>query len=54
MIGKLTEVGSFTTRIEVTNKSDDSAEALEEKLRNRLAALLPKVIEVETVLPKTT
>ena len=51
MLGTLTEVGSFTERIEITKK-DVSVNELEERIRAKLASLLPKVIEVETVLPK--
>ena len=51
LVGSLTEVGSFTERIEITKK-DVSANELEERIRAKLATLLPKVIEVETVLPK--
>ena len=52
MLGSLTEVGSFTERIEITKK-DVSASELEERIRSKLSSLLPKVVEVETVLPKT-
>jgi hypothetical protein len=51
MLGSLTEVGSFTERIEITKKETSFAE-LEERLRTKLSALLPKVVEVETVIPK--
>lgn len=51
LVGKLTEVGSFTERIQVT-KVDASADELTERLRSKLSALLPKVVEVETVAAK--
>jgi hypothetical protein len=51
LIGNLTEVGSFTERIEITKK-DASSQELEDRLRSKLASLLPKVIEVETLEPK--
>lgn len=51
LIGKLTEVGSFTTRIEVT-QATQTADDVTEKLRAKLKALLPKVVEIETVEPK--
>lgn len=51
MLGKVTEVGSFTERIEV-KKVDATADELTERLRAKLAGLLPKQIEVETVTPK--
>lgn len=51
LIGKLTEVGSFTERIEITKK-DASTDELEARIRARLASFLPKTVEVETVQPK--
>jgi hypothetical protein len=48
MIGSLTEVGSFTERIEVTRKNED-ADIIEERLRAKLKSLLPPVMEVQTV-----
>lgn len=51
MLGKLTEVGSFTERIEV-KKIDATADELTERLRAKLTSLLPKVVEVETVALK--
>jgi hypothetical protein len=51
LVGKLTEVGSFTERIQVT-KIDATTDELTERLRARLTSLLPKTIEVETVTPK--
>jgi len=51
MMGKLTEVGSFTERIEV-KKIDASADELTERLRAKLAGLLPKVVHVEDVEAK--
>lgn len=53
LLGTLTEVGSFTERIEVTKK-DASSQELVDKLRSKLAGLLPKVVEVQTVEPKPT
>ena len=53
MLGDITEVGVFTERIEITKK-DVSANELEERIRAKLSSLLPKVIEVETVLPKSS
>jgi hypothetical protein len=52
LVGKLTEVGSFTERIEV-KKIDATADELTDRLRSKLVTMLPKVIEVETVTPKT-
>lgn len=51
MVGKLTEVGSFTERIEITKKDATSSE-LEERIRAKLNSLLPKTIEVETIAMK--
>ena len=51
MLGNVTEVGAFTERIEITKK-DASAEELTDRIRAKLAALLPKVIEVQDVSPK--
>lgn len=51
LTGKLTEVGSFTERIQVT-KVDATADELTERLRAKLTSLLPKTVEVETVTPK--
>ncbi len=51
LVGKLTEVGSFTERIQVT-KIDATTDELTERLRAKLTALLPKTIEVETVAVK--
>ena len=48
LTGKLTEVASFTDRTEVIHKNA-SADEIEEKIRAKLANLLPKVIEIETV-----
>lgn len=50
LIGKLTEVGSFTTRIEVTQTAQTAGD-ITEKLRSKLQSLLPKVVEIETVEP---
>lgn len=52
LIGKLTEVGSFSDRIEVIHKTPDAGE-ITEKLRAKLQSLLPKVVEIETVEPVT-
>lgn len=46
LIGKLTEVGSFTERIEV-RKVDATAPEITERLRAKLSSLLPKVVEVQ-------
>jgi hypothetical protein len=46
LTGKLTEVGSFTERISIT-REDASAHEVEERIRSRLANLLPKTIEVQ-------
>lgn len=51
MLGNVTEVGAFTERIEITKK-DASAEELTDRIRAKLAALLPKTIEVQDVSPK--
>lgn len=51
LLGKLTEVGSFTERIEV-KKIDATADELTERLRAKLSSLLPKVVEVQTVETK--
>lgn len=51
LLGKLTEVGSFTERIQVT-KIDATADELTDRIKAKLASLMPKVIEVETVVPK--
>jgi hypothetical protein len=48
LTGKLTEVGSFTERSEVIHKNASAGE-LEERIKERLARLLPKVLEIETV-----
>jgi len=46
LVGKLTEVGSFTERIEVTTKTE-STDELQDRIRSKLATLLPKVVEVQ-------
>jgi len=51
MLGSLTEVGSFTERIEITKKDLSSTE-LEDRIRSKLASLLPRTVEVETVVAK--
>lgn len=51
LIGKVTEVAAFTTRVEVTTKSED-ADDITARLREKLKSLLPPVIEVETIEPR--
>lgn len=51
LLGKLTEVGSFTERVEI-KKIDATTDELQERLRAKLSSLLPKVVEVETVTTK--
>lgn len=46
LTGKLTEVGSFTERIEITRK-DESADAIEDRIRAKLKQLLPPTLEVQ-------
>lgn len=46
LIGSLTEVGSFTERVEVIHKTEDTS-VIEERIRARLAQLLPPVQEVQ-------
>jgi len=46
LTGKLTEVGSFMERVTVT-KTDASSAELEERIRTRLARLLPPTREVQ-------
>lgn len=48
LLGDVTEVGAFTTRVEVT-KTDANLDELQERLRAKLAALLPRTVEVQTV-----
>jgi hypothetical protein len=48
LLGNLTEVGSFTERIEVTKK-DASTDELEARIRSKLKSLLPQTVEIETV-----
>ena len=48
LLGKVTEVGLFTEKIEV-KKVDASTEELEERIRQRLSKYLPPVMEIETV-----
>jgi hypothetical protein len=48
LIGKLTEVASFTERKEVVHKNA-SADELESRIRAKLATLLPRTLEVETI-----
>lgn len=51
LTGKLTEVGSFTERISVT-KTDASSAELEDRIRARLATLIPAPREVQDVAVK--
>lgn len=51
MLGNLTEVGSFTERIEITKKDATEDEVLT-RLRSKLSALLPKTVEVQDVVDK--
>ena len=48
LVGTLTEVASFTERSEVVHK-DHTADELVTRLRSKLAGLLPKTVEVETI-----
>jgi hypothetical protein len=48
LLGKVTEIGLFTEKIEV-KKVDASTEELEERIRQRLAKYLPPVQEIETL-----
>lgn len=52
LLGDVTEVGVFTERSEVIKKDVTTSE-LEDRIRKKLASFLPKVVEVETVEPKT-
>ena len=51
MLGSLTEVGSFTERIEI-KKIDATSEELTERLRVKLASLLPRTVEVQDAIAK--
>jgi hypothetical protein len=51
-LGTVTEVGAFTERIEI-KKIDATSEELTERLRAKLSSLLPRTIEVETVVAKS-
>ena len=51
LLGTLTEVGSFTERVEVTKKNASDDEVLD-RLRSKLAALLPKTVEVQDAVIK--
>jgi hypothetical protein len=53
LVGKLTEVGSFTERIEVTKRDVTSSE-LEDRIRAKLSALLPKPIDITDAQLKPT
>lgn len=46
LTGKLTEVSSFTERVEITRK-DESADAIEDRIRAKLKQLLPPTMEVQ-------
>ena len=46
LLGRVTEVGSFTERIEITRKTEDTS-VIEERIRARLQALLPPPMEVQ-------
>ena len=48
LIGKVTEVAAFTERVQVT-KIDATSDELQDRIRAKLAALLPKTVEIETV-----
>jgi hypothetical protein len=48
LIGKITEVAAFTERSEVVHKTENSSE-IEERIRARLAAMLPPVQEIQDV-----
>jgi hypothetical protein len=52
LLGDVTEVGAFTERTEITKKDVTTSE-LEDRIRKKLASLLPKTVEIETVEPKT-
>jgi hypothetical protein len=51
MLGKVTEVGLFTNRVELVD-SEKTAEQIEDGIRARLAKYLPPTLEVETVVPR--
>ena len=53
LTGKLTEVGSFTERISIT-KTDASSAELEERIRARLAKIIPPAREVQDVTPRVS
>lgn len=46
LVGKLTEVASFSDRVEIIHKHEDNS-VIEERLRSRLRSLLPPVQEVQ-------
>ena len=46
LTGKLVEIGSFSERVEIVQKSSSSSE-IEDRIRSRLASMLPKVMEVQ-------
>lgn len=51
LTGKITEVAAFTERSEVVHKNE-SVDELEQRIRQKLAGLLPKVVEVQDVAAK--
>jgi hypothetical protein len=51
LLGKLTGIDSFSTQVTITHKNE-SADELEQRIRTKLATLLPKVVEVQDVLDK--
>lgn len=51
LLGKLTEVASFSDRIEVISKPAEASD-ITERLRAKLQTLLPRVVEIETVESK--
>lgn len=50
LVGTVTEVAAFTSRVEVTTK-DANTEELQARIKARLATLLPPVQEIETIEP---
>lgn len=51
MLGTVTEVGSFTERIEI-KRTDATTDELQDRIRAKLASLLPKTVEVQDATPK--
>ena len=39
LTGKLTEVGSFTTRVEITSRTESSVEELTDRIKEKIARL---------------